>query len=147
MPALELGLQQHWELRDQGLWLREEYIDSFAAAGKVKLGDALSSRGRRLGADQCQEAMRMLQDGMPPQEVAEHFRVSSWVIIRLIQRDEPEPTAQQQPKLGADQQSEAIEMLRQGKSLRQVAAHFHVSRMAIWRMVHRAVEDGMLRRG
>jgi transposase len=141
LPALKLGLQEHWRLHDQGLWLREEYIDIYAATGKVELGDALRSRGRRLGADQWQEAKHLLQEGMPPQEVARHFHVSTWVILRLIQRDEPERTAQQQPKLGAEQQLEAMEMLRQGKSLRQVAARFHVSRMAIWRMVHRAVEE------
>jgi transposase len=96
-------------------------------------------------SEQRKEALALLEDGMSPQRVAQQCGVSYWVIFRLMKRDMPERTRQQQPKLTPEQEAAAREMLRQGQSLRQIAAHFSVSRMAIWRMTRRDVEKGASR--
>jgi transposase len=41
----------------------------------------------------------------------------------------------EQHKLNAEQRQEARRLMGEGKTLRQVAAHFRVSRMAIWRLM------------
>jgi hypothetical protein len=43
----------------------------------------------------------------------------------------------EQHKLNAEQREEARRLMGEGKTLRQVAAHFGVSRMAIWRLTQR----------
>jgi DNA invertase Pin-like site-specific DNA recombinase len=77
---------------------------------------------------------------MSPQKVARQLGVSYWVIFRLMKRDMPDRSRQQQPKLTREQGVAAREMLCQGQSLRQIAAQFGVSRMAIWRMTRRDME-------
>jgi hypothetical protein len=48
-----------------------------------------------------------------------------------------------QRQLTPEERVEARHLLREGKTLRQVAAHFHVSRMAIWRLTeHHPRRDG-----
>ncbi len=42
----------------------------------------------------------------------------------------------EQHKLNAEQREEARRLMGEGKTLRQVAAHFGVSRMAIWRLMN-----------
>jgi len=60
------------------------------------------------------------------------------VILRLLKRHPPSQLpAQQQPKLSPAQQEEARRLLAQGKTLRQVGAHFGVSYGAIWRLTQR----------
>jgi DNA invertase Pin-like site-specific DNA recombinase len=138
LPVLDLGLGEHWELRGDGLWLRPEHVDSYFMRGEGDI-DTLPYRAHRMSTVQRQEAMVLLESGLSPQQVAQRFGVSYWVIFRHMRRDMPDRTRQQQPKLTPEQEAEAREMLRQGQSLRQVAAHFNVSRMAIWRMTRRDV--------
>jgi transposase len=42
----------------------------------------------------------------------------------------------EQHKLNIQQRAEARRLMGEGKTLRQVAAHFGVSRMAIWRLMN-----------
>jgi transposase len=86
-----------------------------------------------------------LHAGQSPQQVADHFGVSYWVILRLIKRHDPAKLpAQQQPKLTPEQQAEARRMLAEGMTLRQVGRHFGVSYGAIWRLTRRDQETNSL---
>ncbi len=136
LPLLDLGLREHWQLRDGGLWLRPEHLDYFSMNTGEEV-DTLPYRAHRMSTEQRQKAVALLESGMSPQKVAQQLGVSYWVIFRLMKRDMPDLTRQQQPKLTREQEAAAREMLRQGQSLRQIAAHFAVSRMAIWRMTRR----------
>jgi DNA-binding CsgD family transcriptional regulator len=138
LPLLELGLREHWELRNDALWLRPEQADSYFLRNN-DARDVVHNRVHRMTSEQRQEVLALLEDGMSPQQVAQQCGISYWVIFRLMKRDMPRRTRQQQPGLTPEQEATAREMLRQGQSLRQIAAHFSVSRMAIWRMTRRDV--------
>ena len=137
LPVLALGLEPQWEQRDDGLWLREEYRQVHSTRG---IGDPLLAppyRRRVLTARQQEEALELLRSGMSAQRAGDRFGVSYWVIFRLMKRYEPARLPQHKPTLTPEQEAEARELLRQGKTLRQVGAHFGVSYGAIWRMVRR----------
>lgn len=136
LPVLALGLYAQWEQRDDGIWLREEYRSAHVVRQDAQL-DAPPYRANTLTMAQRHDALKMVHAGMSPQQVATRLSVSYWVIFRLMKRHEPERLPQHQPKLTPEQEAEARDMLRQGKTLRQVGAHFGVSYTAIWRMVRR----------
>jgi len=141
LPLLDLGLSEYWEARDGGLWLRPEHVDRFSVRTSEDV-DALPNRAHRMSIEQRQEALALLEASMSLQKVAQQCGVSCWMIFRLMKRDMPERTKQQQPKLTPEQEAAAREMLRQGQSLREVAVQFAVSSMAIWRMTRRDFEKG-----
>ena len=140
LPVLALGLGEQWEQRpDGGLWLRDSATGSqLRPAG---LEDKPPFRPGNLRAHLQAAALAQLRAGLSPQEVADTFGVSYWVIFRLIKRHDPAnlPT-QQQPKLSPEQQAEARRMLAEGMTLRQVGRHFGVSYGAIWRLTKRDQE-------
>jgi transposase len=144
LPLLDLGLREHWEVREGRLWLRPEQTESqfLCRSGE---GDVLPYVTHRMTSVQRQEALALLASGTSPQKVAQRFGLSYWVIFRLMKHEMPDRTRQQQPKLTPEQEAAAREMLRQGQSLRQVAVHFAVSRMAIWRMTRRDLATENLR--
>ena len=140
LPVLALGLGEQWEQRpDGGLWLRDG-----ATGGQLRpagLEDKPPFRPGNLRSQLRDEALAQLRAGQSPQQVADTFGVSYWVILRLIKRHDPAKLpAQQQPKLTHDQQAEARRMLAEGMALRQVGRHFGVSYGAIWRLTQRDQE-------
>jgi DNA invertase Pin-like site-specific DNA recombinase len=140
LPVLALGLGEQWEQRpDGGLWLCDG-----TRGGQLRpagLEGQPPFRPGNLRAHLQAAALAQLRAGQSPQEVADAFGVSYWVIFRLIKRHDPAnlPT-QQQPKLSPEQQAEARRMLAEGMTLRQVGRHFGVSYGAIWRLTKRDQE-------
>ncbi len=142
LPVLALALEGEWEQRGDGLWLREEYQQRYAARTAVQVVQVQSGppyRAHALTPAQREEATELLQAGRSPQQVADHFEVSYWVIFRLMKRTLPKLLPkQQQPKLTPDQMAEARRLLASGLSMRKVAKRFpDVSYGAIWRMLQR----------
>ena len=140
LPVLALGLGEQWEQRpDGGLWLRDG-----ATGGHLRpsgLEDKPPFRSSNLRAQLREEALAQLRAGQSPQQVADTFGVSYWVILRLLKRHDPAKLpAQQQPKLTPEQQTEARRMLAEGMTLRQVGRQFGVSYGAIWRLTQRDQE-------
>jgi transposase len=140
LPVLALGLGEQWEQRaDGGLWLRDG-----ATGGHLRpsgLEDKPPFRSSNLRTQLREEALARLRAGQSPQQVADHFGVSYWVILRLLKRHDPAKLpAQQQPKLTPEQQAEARRMLADGMTLRQVGRQFGVSYGAIWRLTKRDQE-------
>jgi transposase len=147
LPVLALALEGEWEERGDGLWLREEYQQRYAARTTVQILDSGPPyRANALTPAQRTEATELLQAGRSPQQVADHFEVSYWVIFRLMKRTLPKLLPrQQQPKLSLDQMAEARRLLASGLSMRKVAKRFPgVSYGAIWRMMQR---DAKRRKG
>jgi len=137
LPVLALGLwAATWEQRDDGLWLRA--VTTVTHARAAGLADAPPTRSTSLSATQRDRALALVRAGRSPQQAADELGVSYWVILRLLKRHAPaQLPAQQQPKLSPAQQREARRLLAQGKTLRQVGAHFGVSYGAIWRLTQR----------
>ena len=140
LPVLSLAFETEWEMRDEGLWLREAYRQARAATQpKTVLQEHLPRRAHALSAQQREEALSLLQEGQTPQRVADQFGVSYWVILRLLKRTVPKLLpAQQQPKLSVTQAEEARAQVAMGWSLRKVGKRFGVSYGAIWRLMQRA---------
>jgi DNA invertase Pin-like site-specific DNA recombinase len=136
LPVLALGLGSGWEQRDDGLWPRETAAATYARS--AGLADAPPIRSTSLSPAQRDQALELVRAGRSPQRVADDLGVSYWVILRLLKRHAPaQLPSQQQPKLSPAQQQEARRLLGQGKTLRQVGAHFGVSYGAIWRLTQR----------
>ncbi len=137
LPVLAVGLGAQWEQRGDGLWLREEYHDTYAARHFFG-GSTPPHRAHHLSPAQRDEARELVRAGMTSHQAAERMGVSYWVIFRLLKREAPQfLTQQQQPKLTAEQEMEARQLLQRGMTMRQVGAHFGVSYGAIWRMTQR----------
>jgi site-specific DNA recombinase len=141
LPVLALGLAEHWEQQGDELWLREQYRHEHATRGDTRLM-APPYRAHKLTPERRAEALDLVRAGMSPQQVAERLGTSYWEIFRLMKRHEPTHLPQHQSKLTPAQEVEARELLRRGKTLRQVGAHFGVSYGAIWRLTQRDARTG-----
>ncbi len=106
------------------------------SAGVRSPGEAALPRAR-LTPTQRTEALDLLRLGQRPQQVADAFGVSYWVILRLLKRTAPKLLPKQQPSLSEAQADEARALLAAGWSLRKVGRRFGVSYGAIWRLIQR----------
>jgi hypothetical protein len=116
LPVLALGLVDTWDVRDGGLWLREELRASHAERPEARL-DGPPFRANVLSPVGQAQALELIRAGRSPQQVANELGVSYWVISRLLKRHMPrEVPHQQQPKLALEHQREAHVLLGAGLS-------------------------------
>jgi hypothetical protein len=78
--VLALGLAAQWEQRDDGLWLRPEFIPAKLERSKM----TLRPDQRKLDPEQREEARRLLAAGKTLRQVAAHFGVSRMAIWRSM---------------------------------------------------------------
>lgn len=84
LPALTLALAPRWERRLDGLWLLQEHWPPVHERAKTNHPPLTEPK---LDAEQREQALAMLREGMSIREVARHFpNVSHNVIWRLKQK-------------------------------------------------------------
>lgn len=91
LPVLSLGLEAtaQWEQREQGLWLREEYLPPKVEREQMHLPPPQASS---LTPEQQRQARALVDQGLSLREVARHFGTSHESIRRLMRKPkEPEP--------------------------------------------------------
>src|SRR5258708_35755830 len=97
----------------------------------------------KLPARQLEEAFGLLRADLPLREVANRFGINHESLRQLAQRNgvEVRPRGQKLSPtlrvLTAEQRQEAIDLLRSGVPLRQVAKQFGINRYSLRRLVKR----------
>ncbi len=88
---LSLGLEAtaQWEQREQGIWLREEFLPPKVEREQMHLP---SPQAPSLTPEQQRQARALVDQGLSLREVARHFGTSHESIRRLMRKpEEPEP--------------------------------------------------------
>lgn len=135
LPVLSLGLEAtaHWEQRDGGLWLRQEYWSEKRTRSTPHV---LPPQVASLTPAQREEGVALLQQGWSLRDVAHQLGASRGSIHRLA-RKAGVMLPEKGPKLTPTQQEEALEMVRSGASLRQVAQRFGMNHESVRRLVRK----------
>jgi hypothetical protein len=139
LPVLSLGLEAsgHWEHRDGGLWLRQEYWSQKRTRSTPHV---LPPQAASLTPAQQEEAKVLLQQGWSLRNVAHQMGASRGTIHRLA-RKAGVVLPEQGPKLTPIQQEEALEMMRSRASLRQVAQRFGIHHESVRRLVKQQQQE------
>jgi len=83
LPVMAMGLASHWEQREDGLWLRTEYLPARIEREEMRH----IPYQRKLTPAECRQARALVASGRSLRAVASHFHVSRMAIWRLLQED------------------------------------------------------------
>jgi transposase len=133
-PVLALGLEATamWEQREDGLWLRENYLPPKLDREAPRL----PSHPPSLTPAQQEQAIMLVRQGMSLLEVADLLG-TSYESIRRHTREAGMDLRPGVQRLTAAQRQEALTSLKAGASLRQVALRFAIS----WESLRRLVKE------
>ena len=139
LPVLSLGLETsgHWEQREGGLWLRQQYWSEKRSRSTPHV---LPPQASSLTTAQQEEAKVLLQQGWSLRDLAHELGASRGSIHRLA-RKEGVMLLENGLKLTLTQQEEALDMVRSGASLRQVAQRFGIHHESVRRLLKKQQEQ------
>jgi DNA invertase Pin-like site-specific DNA recombinase len=131
LAVMVLGLSKTgmWELREDTLWLREDYWPP-------KREKESPGRPPSLTPAEQERAIMLIRQGMPLKRVAELFH-SSYEVVRRLAKKQGVELQRSDRKLTPEQLEQAYDLLRSDIPFRQVAGQFGIHPESLRRLAQR----------